>query len=232
MTAEVSVRTESMNSNARSSAEKPTQEGRSGRRRSKSPRRSSSTKQSPTKAATGNSQRTPKNQCQLNGTPPNHVSSLLLSKTLSNADSSGGESPFLSTLDSVGILSELVLSIPACGAAVHRFKPAKGFTVQNAISGCPDSPQTAVSFFLHKLLPQPRTSLKKDLEKAKATDNSQKTQEHDKTKMAHSAARLMVCPRSGKGRRKSSLIWYSLELWSDLPRQQFWICRNASTRGD
>ena len=61
-----------------------------------------------------------------------------------------------------------------------------------------------MSFFLHKLLPQPRTALNKDLEKAKATDKSQKTQEYDKTKMAQAAARLMVClvARTGEGRRQ------------------------------
>ena len=131
------------------------------------------------------------------------MSSLLLSKTLSNADSSGGESPFLSTLDSVGILSELVLSIPACGAAVHRFKPAKGFTVQNAISGCPDPPQTAVSFFLHKLLPQPRTALKKDLEISVPIDSAKRVTVFQTGRPEHAVnaamKRALVVKQKGKG---------------------------------
>ncbi len=93
-------------------------------------------------------------------------------------------------------LSDLVLAIPACGAAIHRFKPTAAF--HNAISGCPDPPQTAVSYILHKLLPQKRSAPGQDLDKAL------KSQAYNRTKLSQASARLVVClvARAGEGRRR------------------------------
>jgi len=77
------------------------------------------------------------------------------------------------------------LTIPACGAAIHRFKPAKDFKIHNVISGCLDPPQTAISYLLHKLLPQPRPAPKQESEGTQITDNAKSH------KMSQAAARLM-----------------------------------------
>jgi hypothetical protein len=102
--------------------------------------------------------------------------------------------PFLSTIDHVDILADLVLANPSCGAAIHRYKPAIEF--HHALSGSPAPPQTAVSFILHKLLPQPRLAVRD-------TDKKLRAQAYNNAKMAQSGARLVVClvARSGELRR-------------------------------
>jgi len=112
--------------------------------------------------------------------------------------------PFLSTLDYLDTLSDLVLAVPACGAAIHRCKPtglSAKFHHALAISGCADPPQTAVSFILHKLLPQPRETSGSN---ATDSDKALKLQAYNKTKLSQAGARLFVClvARSGEGRRR------------------------------
>lgn len=127
--------------------------------------------------------------------PTNHVTSILLREI--TRDHPSGESsvdPFLSTIDHVDTLADLVLASPSCGAAIHRYKPAIEF--QHALSGSPAPPQTALSFILHKLLPQPRLAVRE-------TDKELRVQAYRNTKMAQSGARLVVClvARSGELRR-------------------------------
>jgi hypothetical protein len=127
--------------------------------------------------------------------PTNHVISILLREI--TRDPPSGESsidPFLSTIDHVDILADLVLASPSCGAAIHRYKPAIEF--HHALSGSPAPPQTAVSFILHKLLPQPRLAVRD-------TDKKLRAQAYNNAKMAQSGARLVVClvARSGELRR-------------------------------
>ena len=127
--------------------------------------------------------------------PTNHVISILLREI--TRDPPSGESsidPFLSTIDHVDILADLVLASPSCGAAIHRYKPAIEF--HHALSGSPAPPQTAVSFILHKLLPQPRLAVRD-------TDKKLRAQAYNSAKMAQSGARLVVClvARSGELRR-------------------------------
>ncbi|KAL7543885.1 hypothetical protein ACHAXR_013277 [Thalassiosira sp. AJA248-18] len=198
------------NNNDASAAEKPgSQEDqlKQSRGRSKSPHRASlgkkSTPTTKTACASGSAQRISKNHCQLNGTPANHITSLLLKEIVATtqlSSNSNHKQPFLTTLDYLGILSDLVLAIPACGAAIHRFKPPKDMIIHNAITGCPDPPQTAVSYLLHKLLPQPRSAPKQ----VSGNTGSQKMLAFNKTKTSQAAARLMVClvARSGEGRRR------------------------------
>lgn len=155
----------------------------------------------------GRGHRTPKQtHTKLNGTPANHVTSLLLKEIVLSAESPNPKEPYLSTIDYLGTLSDLVLAIPACGAAVHRFKLAKGFVIHNAISGSPDPPQTAVSYLLHKLLPQPRLAPNQEDESGKNEEisKSQRVLAHNKTMTSQAAARLLVClvARSGEGRRR------------------------------
>ncbi|KAL9185952.1 hypothetical protein ACHAXT_003729 [Thalassiosira profunda] len=176
---------------------------RGSRRRSKSPQRRAS-KQSPTK-----SPKAPKNhqQLKLNGTPANHVTALLLKETVRSAEAPpGSKDPYSTTLDYLGTLSDLVLAIPACGAAVHRFRmPAKDITVHNAVLGCPDPPQTAVSYLLHKLLPQPR-ELPDEPESGEVSESAKRRKKlaYNQTRLSQATARLMVClvARSGEGRRR------------------------------
>ena len=189
------------NSTDTTSADKPgsqdEQPSKSGRGRSKSPQRALAAKSPKTKAM-------PKTHFQINGTPANHITSLLLKEIMHRPDSSvSSDNTFLSTLDYMDTLSDLVLAIPACGAAIHKFKPTAAF--HNAISGCPDPPQTAVSYILHKLLPQQRSAPGQDL------DKTLKSQAYNRTKLSQASARLVVClvARAGEGRRRviSDLIF-------------------------
>lgn len=177
------------NGNDTPSAEKPAiQEElpRRSRGRSNSPHRASITKSPKSAPPTKPMNSVLKNHCQ--GTPANHTTSLPLKEIMcicpedNVAESS---KPFLSTLDNLCTLSDLVLAIPACGAAIHRFKPAKDFKIHNVISGCLDPPQTAISYLLHKLLPQPRPAPKQESEGTQITDNAKSH------KMSQAAARLM-----------------------------------------
>jgi hypothetical protein len=118
----------SSNANDPSSADKPAAEDpRRNRGRSKSPHRASLSKSpKPTSATPINNH---------HGSPASHITSLLLKGILNNChedntlELSGLNPPFLSTLDYMNMLSDLVLAIPACGAAIHRFKPPKDFKV-------------------------------------------------------------------------------------------------------
>ena len=144
---------------------------------------------------------------QLNGSPASHVTSLLLREVFRmqhKADkifsTSAEKQPFLSTLDYLDILSDLVLAIPACGAAIHRYNPSKNDHFHHALSGCADPAQNSVSFLLHKLIPQPRADPKQHVN----DDESSKRRAFTQARMSQSAARLMVClvARSGEGRRR------------------------------
>lgn len=166
--------------------EEPTKRGRG---RSKSPHRSKT------------------KLIQLNGTPASHVTSLLLREVLrlrhedkNTSSLSAEKQPFLSTVDYLDVLSDLVLAIPACGAAIHRYKPSKHDHFYHALSGCPDPAQNAVSFLLHKLIPQPR----KDPKQSINDDERSKWQAFTQARKSQSAARLIVClaARSGEGRRR------------------------------
>eukprot|EP00571_Detonula_confervacea_P003423 CAMPEP_0172329052 /NCGR_PEP_ID=MMETSP1058-20130122/60671_1 /TAXON_ID=83371 /ORGANISM="Detonula confervacea, Strain CCMP 353" /LENGTH=4507 /DNA_ID=CAMNT_0013046199 /DNA_START=90 /DNA_END=13614 /DNA_ORIENTATION=- len=193
-------------SSTEKTASQEEQPRRASRGRGKSPHRASISK-SP--KSTTPMKNTPKNHCQLNGTPANHVTSLLLKEIMRDAnfaESSSDKQPFLTTLDYLDTLSDLVLAVPACGAAIHRYKPAKDVIIHNSVSGCPDPPQTAVSYLLHKLLPQPRPAPKEELDSSiiPDIDKTLKLQAYNRTKTAQAAARLIVClvARSGEGRRR------------------------------
>mmetsp|Transcript_18279 Transcript_18279/g.44004 ORF Transcript_18279/g.44004 Transcript_18279/m.44004 type:complete len:2525 (-) Transcript_18279:72-7646(-) len=186
--------------------EQPTR--RSSRGRSKSPHRSSLAK-SPSKSALP----IKNNYKSLNidGTPANHVTSLLLKEIMRDPNPDepllDDGRPFLSTISIIDTLSDLVLAVPACGAAVHRFKLPKDVVIRNAIFGRPDPPQTAVSYILHRLLPQPRVAPKQELDGGVVSDAETKIrlQAENKSKTAQAGARLIVClvARSGEGRRRA-----------------------------
>jgi hypothetical protein len=173
--------------------------GRMMRGRSKSPHRSLTAK-SP--KSTLSTKSVSKNHLQLNGTSANHISFLLLNEIMSEPEIGTQVETFLKPTDYLDILSDLVLAVPACGAALLRYKPKRGFC--NAISGCPDPPQTAVSYILHKIISLPRLTSKQDLGRS-FTDSEKvvRLQDFSRTTMSQAGARLIVCliARSGEGRR-------------------------------
>ncbi len=136
-----------------------------------------------------------------NQEPAYQLISLLLQRLITQ-DVLPGESdePFLSTIDYLDILSDLILAIPACGAAITRYKPTEQF--HNVISECPDPPQTAVSFILHKLLSQSRLNFD-SRPASKSDDKALRVRAYRKTKISQAGARLLVClvARSGEVRR-------------------------------
>mmetsp|Transcript_9044 Transcript_9044/g.11092 ORF Transcript_9044/g.11092 Transcript_9044/m.11092 type:complete len:4662 (-) Transcript_9044:66-14051(-) len=128
----------------------------------------------------------------LNGTPANHITSLLLSQLISTTSGtpppSSGTATFLRTVDYLDLLADLVLVLPACAAAIHRYKlPSPLLKSHN----------TAVGYVLHTLLPQKRNVT------VVATDTDSKKNRMT-VKLAQSAARLLIalCARAGEGRRR------------------------------
>jgi hypothetical protein len=136
-----------------------------------------------------------------NQEPVHQLISLLLQRLIAQ-DLFPGEAdePFLSTIDYLDILSDLVLAIPACGAAITRYKPTVEF--KNAMSECPDPPQTAVSYFLHKVLSQSRLNFD-SRPTSEQQDKALRLRAYRKTKTSQAGARLIVClvARSGEVRR-------------------------------
>ena len=158
---------------------------RSNRRRSKSPHRLSLSNKSPGKA-----KGVPKSHFTIDGSAANHISSALLTEIM--RDNNGSTSivqqvddidkrPFLTTLDYLDTLSDLVLAVPACGAAIHRYKPQASLKeFGHAVCGCPTPPQNAVSFILHRILPQPRESSTSIAD----SDKALKLQAYNRTKLS------------------------------------------------
>ena len=170
----------------------------------------------------------------LNGSPTNHIVSLLLTDLTKVADNENENweigSPeaisFLRACDYLEILADLVLAVPACAAAIHRYRPPHNINLHNnkqqhnplsnirhALSGCPNPPPTAVSYLIHVLLPQERRNNSKgvDDENIKTNDAEWRSANEKKkkillmkTKLAQSTSRLLValCARAGEGRMR------------------------------
>lgn len=168
-------------------------------------------------------------QITLNGTPSNHITTYLLremiesfKKSSSSPTSTTKDFPhgFLSTVDYLEILSDLVLAVPACAAAIHRFRisgvkvAGRTHSINHALVGCPLPPNTAVNFLLHELLPQPRYPLPSlpadseadivegplDVEVVK----EKRQRGYEAIKSSQTAARLIVAlvARAGEGRKR------------------------------
>jgi hypothetical protein len=161
----------------------------------------------------------------IQGTPVNHVVSLLLTRMLESAEKDpnlgvSDDLPFLCILDFLEIISDLVLAIPACAATIHKYNPqtrkspraAKVIQgMQHAIHGCSSPPQNFVSYILHRFLPQPRIEPNGD-EVVWDHESSEEYKSHMarkretfmRSKISQSAARLLVSlvARSGEGRRR------------------------------
>jgi Domain of Unknown Function (DUF908)/Domain of Unknown Function (DUF913) len=162
------------------------------------------------------------------GSPSNQVTWLLVRNVLflsANAsvaktgDACLGENvSFLWAADLIEILADLVLAIPACAAAIHRYRPKDRATptdplnnLQHALAHCPPPPRNVVSFLFHELLPQDRWSFRNDQDmwdrRNRVSDDLQQKKNKDvyvKTKVAQTTARLLVAlvARAGEGRRR------------------------------
>lgn len=143
----------------------------------------------------------------VDGSPPNHITSLLLARALQNPAvdiQAESKRPFLMTHDYLDILSDLVFAIPSCGAGVHRYKPPVELCVHHALPNCPDPPQTAVSFLLHRLITLPRTKSKSLASGDKLKIETPECKRAiERARISQTSARLIVAlvARSGEGRR-------------------------------
>jgi hypothetical protein len=180
-----------------------------------------------------------KKNSAVNGTPSNHVMCLLVSKVLDlvrhQQDSTsatltdmtddttdtavyGESSSFLWLADVLEIMANLVLAVPACAAAIHRYRTSTNklsggenttINVSHALSGCPSPPRTFVNFLLHSILPQDRSTFRREqLQDSKGMDKEllkrRKKRAHMTTRVAQTGARLLVSlvARAGEGRRR------------------------------
>mmetsp|Transcript_14088 Transcript_14088/g.20124 ORF Transcript_14088/g.20124 Transcript_14088/m.20124 type:complete len:3340 (-) Transcript_14088:211-10230(-) len=167
-----------------------------------------------------------KRSTSLHGSPANHVISLLISELLKASDEENfsNHTGILSVVDLLEVIANLVLAVPACAAAIHRYHPPSGrdqsslgqtiMNVGHALSFCPPPPNNAVSFLLHRLLPQPRiykksfnqlssSAIENDNEKH-GVEFSQRKEALTKVKISQFTARLLVAlvARAGEGRRR------------------------------
>lgn len=175
-----------------------------------SPRRASRRSLSPKK----DSQR---KQIALNGTPANHIASLLFTEMVKSYDQRSSSSTtdvsasssFLTTVEYLEILSDLSLAVPACAAAIHKYRPKK-YVITHALSGSPPPANSGVNFLLHVLLPQNRPTVPKE---PRNTDGSpeevkalkvQRKMAYEDVRLVQTSARLLVAlvaPAGEGGRR-------------------------------
>lgn len=161
--------------------------------------------------------------------PVSHVVSLLVSSIIaqssepeSKSDLSardlGFEKSFLWTANMLEILADLVLAIPACATAIHKFRPPRSKDRQvlltqfnHALGGCPAPPKTFVSYMIHNLLSEDRWTSQKNQHRINLNSdskseelNSQKKAAFRRTKAVQSTARLLIAlvARPGEGRRR------------------------------
>jgi E3 ubiquitin-protein ligase HUWE1 len=126
----------------------------------------------------------------------------------------GFDSMFLWTSNTLDVLADLVIAVPACASSIHRFKPSKKNkpvfnNLKNALRGCPHPPKSLVSFLLHCILSLDRSDLLRGREAN--GDETERKREKDAVKLANlrmkvvqSAARLLVAlvARPGEGRKR------------------------------
>ena len=185
--------------------------------KSKSPHRSSLSRRgsSPKK---GKRDSLSRRESFFSGSPANQIISLLVNK-VTELWSSNDENPtdttfgetnsFLWMADLLEILADLVLAIPACAMAVHRFRVSSPkdhplFKFKHALSGCPKPPRTFVSFLMHCLLPQDRGIGMDWKDSSDRLQESKKNSDFLRVRVAQMTARLLVAlvARSGEGRKR------------------------------
>lgn len=144
----------------------------------------------------------------ISGSTANHVTSQVLTAFLRDYDSkrSTPEISFLSTAESLEMIGDLLLKVPACATVVHNFQLPSQVPIEHAMSGCKVPHRNIVNFLLHELLSLPRVSPSKDQDPDmfSVTDKEKTKESFMKTKISQNAARLLVVlvARAGEGRRR------------------------------
>lgn len=173
---------------------------------------------------------------QPNGSPVNHIVSLLISNIMSSCgkekekedDLFPDDETFLWTANLLEILADLVLAVPACAMAVQKFRPqrakdrsyskngASDSISVHALDGCPNPPKSFLSFLLHTILPQDRWSIRNDQQlwdRTKEEEDEEEKAVAARKKMAfrvnkvsQSAARLLVALVARPGEGRKRVI--------------------------
>ncbi|CAM9533745.1 unnamed protein product, partial [Chrysoparadoxa australica] len=116
---------------------------------------------------------------------------------------------FLTHVDILELLSELVLAFPSCAMEIHRFAAHDhprdlAASTSHAIQGCITPPATICSFLLHVLLPSPRSSASPKKAATAEQKKKRKLKIAASRRTAQASARLLVAlaARAGEGRRR------------------------------
>ena len=133
------------------------------------------------------------------------------------------ENVFLTQWELLGILSDLILSVPACASCVHNYRPHRDKAMlsraqrttqfSHACSGAQAPPRTFVNYLLHVVLAQDRWSLRHDEEiwnrKRESIPDSTSVRERKhaaarvlKSCQAASRVLLALSGRPGEGRKR------------------------------
>jgi hypothetical protein len=206
----------------------------------KSPQRNAPTKRKSKKERSDDGAEPKKVETQ--GCSSNHVIALLINQVTFHhafeippsvadgaavADSQYGneeDGGFLWISETLQILADLVLAVPACAVSIQKYRPPKGkdrpgrtnyfFQLRHALTGCPNPPKTFMNFLLHCLLPQDRWRFKNDKEMWETENGADgadvdivKTRKriaYQRTSIAQASARILVAlaARPGEGRKR------------------------------
>ena len=129
---------------------------------------------------------------------------------------------FLEQWELLGILSDLILAVPACASSVHNYRPHRNKDKRSpykmthlvhGLSGAPAPTKSFVNFLLHVVLAQDRWTLRHDdkiwsrSKREGSGDMAVVTKKKDaarvlKTSQAAARVILALCARPGEGRRR------------------------------
>ena len=144
------------------------------------------------------------------GSPANHVTSQLLTSLLRHyqVDEINDILPFFCVKELLQMIGDLLLSIPACAAAIHSYQVINcNVRIKHAFLGSQPPTQNIINFLLHEVLSQPRCMPAKRREQGDDLSKADKAKAREpfmKTKTSQYAARLLVMlvARAGEGRRR------------------------------
>ena len=142
------------------------------------------------------------------GSPISYVTTQILTALVRCYHTSGTssiDSSFLSVVEYLEIIGDLLLAIPTCAGAIHGYQLNNSTVkVKHAISGKILINQNIINFLLHVLLPQPRDvpQVRKDIDTKDLKEEMKAL--YMKTKTAQNAARILVVlvARAGDGRKR------------------------------
>lgn len=148
----------------------------------------------------------------------------VVEKSNEEEDGLSSQSPvaFLEQWELLGVLSDLILAVPACASSVHNYRPHRtkdkryAYKMSHLVHALPVSPpptKSFVNFLLHVVLAQDRWSLRNDEKvwsrgKREGSDDpvvvAKKKAAARVLKTSQAAARVLLalCARPGEGRRR------------------------------